>query len=214
MKGCSFTIEYLVIISPDDPDYNENLDIAFNYGFAVCAFRNFPVSQKLNAGINYGMEHFDPEYIMNMGSDDLCDPSIWKVYKPLIDKKELFFGVDSGHAINFYTKEAIYLDLYNDMYPVGGLRMIHTDCIRKLKKESGFGLYPHNINSGMDTASMDRLRKIGINPIVVHTKGRVFIAGLKCNTTINHWMHLSVAKKYDREVAKKISYDKVKHLLA
>lgn len=213
MKSCPYPIEYLAIISPGDPDYNENLEQAWSFGFTVCEFRNIPVSMKQNAGIDFAIEKFNPDYMMNMGSDDLCDGSIWPVYKPLIDNNERFFGIDSAHAINYYTKEAIYLDLYNDMHPVGGLRMIRMDCIERLKTEYGFNLYPYNINSGMDTASMERLKKIGITPKVIHVEGRVFIAGLKCNTSINHWNHLSIAKKYDREVVKKVDFETVKHLI-
>ena len=214
MEGCPYEIKYLVIISPDDPDYNENLEIAFNSGFEVCEFRNLPVSQKLNAGINYGLENFEPEYIMNMGSDDLCDSSIWDIYKPLIEKKEPFFGVDSCHIINFYTQEAMYLDLYNDMYPVGVLRMIRVECIDKLKKEYGFNLYPFNMNSGLDTASMERLRKIGIDPVVIHTDGRAFTSGLKCNTTINHWIHLSQLNNAEHhKKAILIEFETIKHLI-
>jgi hypothetical protein len=213
MHEAPYSIEYLAIISPGDKDYNENLETAFNFGFTVCQFRNIPVSQKINAGIAFALEKFDPEYIMNMGSDDLVSGDIWQLYKSYFDDGDKFFGIDSGHAINYYTKEAIYLDLYNDKYPVGGLRMIHTDCIKRLKDEYQFNLYPMNVNSGMDTASMMRLGKIGIIPKVVHVEGRVLIAGMKCNTTINHWMHLSIAEKDGRMIAIPVEYDTVKHLI-
>jgi hypothetical protein len=201
-----YSVSYLAIVSPEDADFKELRDMAFGFDFDVCAYKNTPVSEKLNAGISLAMEE-NPDYIMNMGSDDLVDGSIWKVYNPFIKKKNPFFGIDSCHIVDHYSKKAYYLDLYNDTYPVGVLRMIHRDAINQLWDNWNLKVYPADIDRGMDTASMKRLKRYGVKASVIHSNGRVFTVGVKCNTSINHFLHLEISDK-----AKPVEYDSLKHL--
>jgi len=208
MEASPYKMSYMAIVSPEDPDFNDLRELAFGFDFDVCAHQNFPVSAKLNAGIELAMEE-KPDYIMNMGSDDLCSPSIWDEYRPLIDSGRKFFGIDSCHIIDFYSKEAYYLDLYNDSEPVGVLRMIHTSCINDLWTDYNMKLYPYGINRGMDGASAKRLQKLGILPAVIHTAGRPFTTGVKHRTSINQFIHLTMLDQ-----AKPVEYDSLKELVA
>jgi hypothetical protein len=208
MESSPYKMSYLAIISQEDPDFRDLRDLAFGFNFDVCSHKNLPVSEKLNAGIELAMED-SPDYIMNMGSDDLCSAEIWDEYKPFIEKKEKFFGIDSCHIIDFYSKEAYYLDLYNDSNPVGVLRMIHTTCIKDLWTYYKLKPYPYGVNRGMDGASQLRLKRLGILPTVIHTAGRPFTTGVKHRTSINQFIHLSMLDK-----AKPVEYDSLKHLEA
>ena len=201
-------ISYHCVVSPEDKDHKELLDIAFNSGFQVSEYRNSPVSTKLNALINLVLDISKPDYIMNMGSDDLVSADIWPLYKPFIDRGANFFGIDSCHIIDFYQRKAMFMAIYNDRYPVGVLRMVRAEIIRNIWKYYQFNMYPSKIDRGMDAASMDRMNKVGIIAEVVHVEDQVLTAGLKCNTTINHWLHLSALP-----CAKEVPFDVVKKLL-
>jgi len=200
-------VNYLCIISQEDPDYKELVDIAHSFGFTATKYRNEPLGEKLNAGINTAINLFQPDYIMNMGSDDLCDASIWKEYRPFIDNRDKLIGIDSCHIVDSETNEAYYLDLYNHKYPVGVLRMVLVDTIKLLHEKYRLPLYHSDINRGMDTASMNRLMKIGVRPTIIHTDWRPFSTGLKCNVSINHFQFLSSierAKSIDVKILEKL----------
>ena len=200
-------IDYLSIISQEDPDFCELVDVAHSFGFTATRYRNEPLGQKLNAGINTAISLFRPDYIMNMGSDDLCDAMIWKEYKPYLLKKVELIGIDSCYIVDLQSGEAYYLDLYNHKYPVGVMRMIRVETIQRLHKEYRLPLYHFDLNRGMDTASMNRLMKIGVIPVMVYTDWRPFTVGIKCNVSINHFQFLSSiekAKPVDIKILKKL----------
>jgi hypothetical protein len=197
-------INYVAIVSTGDPDWKELVEVGHAHGFTVVSHPNLPVSNKLNAGIRYALEKFKPDYIMNMGSDDLVSHKIWDEYGKFIEEGVKMFGIDSCHIIERETRQAYYLDLYNDKFPVGVLRMVSSEVIRFLKQRHMLDLYPKNINHGMDTASLMRLQKFGIRTEVIHTDWRVFTTGVKCNVSINHFIHLSSLEK-----AKPVNYEDV-----
>jgi glycosyltransferase involved in cell wall biosynthesis len=197
-------INYVAIVSPGDPDYKELVEVAHANGFTVVSHPNLPVSNKLNAGIRYALKKFNPDYIMNMGSDDLVSTKIWDEYRPHLVARTMMWGIDSCYIIQRETAEAYYLDLYNDKFPVGVLRMIRSDVIKRLKEKHMIDLYPKNINHGMDTASLMRLQKFGIKTEVIHTDWKVYTTGVKCNVSINHFIHLSTLEK-----AKPVKYEDV-----
>lgn len=197
-------IQYLCIVSPDDPDRAELIKMAHEFGFIVTSYKNLPIGAKLNAGINTAVRHTAPDYIMNMGSDDLCNVSIFEEYENLIRSGVLFFGIDSVYIYNPETKETYYLNLYTDVYPVGVLRMVHVSLIQKLKAGYGLSLYPASVCCGMDTASFARLSKIGYPAKVIYVNRRPFTVGIKCNVSINHWMHLSTIDRAERCERKEI----------
>jgi len=184
-------VNYVAIVSKEDSDYTELVDIAHSFRFTVCQFSNKLLGQKLNAGINTALSLFKPDYIMNMGSDDLCDAMIWDEYRSYLDEGVQMIGIDSCHIVDQETQKAYYLDVYNNKYPVGVLRMIKATTIERLRKKYKLSLYHHNLVRGMDTASMNRLRKIGVEPVIIRTGGRPFTAGFKCNVAINHFQFLS-----------------------
>jgi len=201
-------LRYICIVSREDPDFQELVDMAHGFGFDVYQYRNLPLGQKMNAGIYTAINHYHPDYVMNMGSDDLCDVSIWKVYKEYIEAGKELIGIDSCFIIEHKTHQAFYLDLYNEQWPVGVLRLIKVSTIERLKTAYKLNLYYAEINQGMDTASMMRLMKIGVTPTVIHTDWRPFTAGIKGNVTINHWMHLSTLDR-----AKEVDFETIKHLM-
>ena len=201
-------LRYTCIISPEDPCRRELEEIAFSFGFTVLSYKNIPVSCKLNAGINWILQNRRPDYLMNMGSDDCNSAEIWDIYRPYMEKKRAIFGIDSCFICDVATKESYYLDHYNDKFPVGVLRMIRSDMIRELHIYNHLDLYPYGVDRGLDTASLQRLMKFGITPDVIHLDWRPLTVGIKCDTTINHFMHLSVLEK-----AKRIEFETIKHLI-
>ncbi len=201
-------INYLCIISPEDKDYTELLDIGHEFNFTVTQYKNLPIGAKLNAGIQTAIALFKPDYIMNMGSDDLCDASVWKEYKPHVEAGNELIGIDSCHIVDPETNQAYYLDLYNHKYPVGVMRLIKVEAITRLQKKYKLPLYHYNLDRGMDTASMNRLMKIGVRPTMIHTDWRPFTTGFKSNISINHFQFLSSIEK-----AKPVDIDVLKNLL-
>jgi len=201
-------LNYLAVISREDPDYLELIDLCHSFGFTASEYRNTELGNKLNAGINTALKLYKPDYIMNMGSDDLCSAIIWKEYEPYMKQGMELIGIDSVYIIEHQSRKVYYLNLYNYNFPVGVLRMIKTSAIIRLRDGYNLPLYHPGLDQGLDTASMNRLIEIGVKPTVIHTARRPLTCGVKCNVSINHFIHLSTL-----DMAEEASMDEIKTLL-
>jgi glycosyltransferase involved in cell wall biosynthesis len=106
---------------------------AFEYGFKFIESENFPVGGKMNNGIKEALR-FDWDYLMNLGSDDIIDERLFKLYKPFIEQKRECFGVTKCTFIDSETKEVKRFD-YKHL--IGAGRMIRRDIVERY-----FPLYP------------------------------------------------------------------------
>lgn len=144
--------EYLAVLSPEDPHVERLEKLTYLYGFRRAYFKNFPLGCKINHGVNLVKNEFD--YIMNMGSDDLCDPRYWRDIKDFMGKP--LFKVNCIYASEDLSLKRIW-EIRN--LNIGVLRMIRTDIIPD-------NLYPAQ-NKGLDKGSRKVLVSLGYGEEVV-----------------------------------------------
>ena len=138
--------DYLAILSKEDPHLKKLEKLVRLYGFKKTYFKNNPLGHKINHGINLVKDDYD--YVMNMGSDDLCDWRYWRDIKDCMGKPLL-------RVNRIYAAEDISLtDVWEiKNINIGVLRMIRTDIITK-------DLYPAQ-NKGLDKGSRNTLLSLG-----------------------------------------------------
>jgi len=174
-------INPLYIISPEDVHFDELCKITS--GYLKVYYKNNPLGEKHNAGINWAMKNLQFSYMMNMGSDSLIHPYLIDFYLPYMLNKELFFGLNS---IYFHDKEhTIYFQYIDKLKVIGAGRMIHRDILT-IFRQRGRNLYDNYRNSCMDGCSSNRIHEItGHKERVIDTGEFPFICELKSDINIS-----------------------------
>lgn len=179
-------IQVLAILCPNDPCLKELEELCDKYEVYKCYFKNQPIGMKLNAGINFAMEYFDFDYLMNFGSDDLIHPRIARLYGAAFKDLTPVFGINSLFFYDLQTKKTFYFKTYTDQYAVGAGRMIHKSVLLKLQIKS-ITLYDNSIERSCDGNSSLRLKQwLGVENRVIHSGKFPYIVDIKTNTNINH----------------------------
>lgn len=189
-------VQILVVLSPEDVHVQELIKYVDKYEFKKVFFQNYPIGNKINAGVNYAMEYFDFDYLMNFGSDDLIHSSIVKLYEqPLVDKA-LFFGVNNLYFYEWITGETFHFHTYNDAKAIGAGRMIsrHILEILRYKEED---LYAPECCMGLDGNSARNLKhSLGIKETVIDADFFPFIVDIKSDTNINIMMRVVTGRQH------------------
>ncbi len=167
-------VDYLAVLSPEDPHFDQLEELALNNGFKVTHYGNDPLGEKINHGFIF-RDIYD--YVMNMGSDDLCDPGFWDAAKSYLGRPVLKVN-------NIYAAEDISLQNIWEVRGVniGVLRMIRTDIIKK-------NLYPPK-NKGLDKGSRITLSGMGFEEEVI-VSDEIFALDIKGDnsiTPIRQWL--------------------------
>ena len=172
--------DVLTILSREDEHFEENMKLVrrdFNY----CFFKNKPLGQKMNAGIEYALETFEFDYIMNLGSDDLIHPSILQLFSAFLDEKKPFFGIN---RVFFYEKSTKKLAMCLP-YVWGAGRMISRHIIEVLRNRGQF-LYKETLQKSLDCNSMDTIQeKLGIKYETIDTGTFPYIVDIKTWDNLN-----------------------------
>ena len=140
-------------------------------GITYVEVPNKPLSGKFNAAARKAVEKFNPKALLILGSDDFVDDNLIKNYIHVIDEAQVF-GIVDCYFYHTGSKEAMYWKGYTNFRQgetIGMARMVRTEVFNKLKK----GLWPANINSGLDFNMMKRIKKIGAKQIIFPIKGMV-----------------------------------------
>lgn len=166
--------DYLAVLSKEDPHIKKLEKLVYLYGFKKTYFKNSPLGYKINHGFRYAKKY---DYVMNMGSDDLCDPRYWKEIKGYMGKP--LFKVNRIYAAEDISLKKIWeIKRIN----IGVLRMIRTDIITK-------DLYPAQ-NRGLDKGSRNMLASLGYGEEVVKV-GKTFVMDVKSKdslTPLRRWL--------------------------
>lgn len=191
--------ELLVVMSPEDPDYEELEEILPPCLKVDC--KNTPFGAKKNAGIN-GARQLKWDYMMELNSDSIVNPGIFDLYSEHIAQKTPFFGLSNHYCTDYKTKKSIRLDKYNGDMTFGSGRMLHRSAL--VLNE----LWPDTLNEGMDTIMMKRLKQVGIKETVIDNDAPM-IVDLKTERTI--W-HFKLLESHGEEVSyeyltEQIGYD-------
>ena len=185
-KSVNWDIQILTVISPEDPDMKQLKRDCRVTGVDICYYSNHPVGRKMNAGVNYALHHYEFDYLMNFGSDDLIHPAIEKLYQPYFNCGCKFFGIDSLYFHNYYSKETFCFKLYTDGLACGAGRMIHRTILERMYALD-VPLYDNCQERSCDSKSSDRIRQYArITDTIVPSGEFPYIVDIKTNTNINH----------------------------
>jgi len=175
---------YLIcILSPEDKYLEMNVKTCLDNNIEYIMYKNLPIGEKVNAGIDYILKRYDFDYLFKIDSDDLISPEIWQTYFPLMVRKELYFGITNVIFFNGFTG-----DMMETNYPIvcGAAKMIHRDILKKCNP-----VYPSLQNSGLDGGCQERIKKVlNIEPLKVDVKHMAL--DIKTNTNINSWMSMKI----------------------
>lgn len=196
-----WNLRVVCILSPEDEHLNQNERTVRRYGFKAIYYKNLPVADKLNAGIRYVHAHYDFDYLMNFGSDDLIHPDIAKLYRSYFDNGVRFFGINSLYFKEMRTGRTIYFHTYNSNGSIGAGRMIHRKIIDQFVRED-MPMYEPGLDCGLDTSSAISIKRTTKDVDVIIESGEFpFIADLKTDTNINHFMYLECRERNIKEVS-------------
>jgi hypothetical protein len=176
-------VTILTILSQEDPFFKENLSFIKKI-CDFCYFQNKPLGQKINAGIEYALEAFDFDYLMNLGSDDLIHPAIWNLYDSFLNDKIDFFGLDK---IYFYEPRTGKLG-HSLPYVWGAGRMISRRLLEMIRSKGEF-LYKSQFSRGLDCNSMDRIKDMfAIGYKQIETGTFPYVVDIKTEVGINDFI--------------------------
>jgi hypothetical protein len=191
IKAIPYDVNVLCVIS--EPEYGLMCD---SFGFNFIHYKNDTVGEKINAGIKYALQNYQWDYIMMMNSDSVVKPELFEVYKPLMEAKEKFFGVNRVTFVNFYTDEAV--DFTYEFSLIGPAKMIH----RSVVQEMGGNCYKH-LNRCLDDTLMDNILKTcKIGGKIVNYEGQL-VYDIKSNVNIHPWEKFKNGKKVENELCSK-----------
>lgn len=173
-------IEVLTILSNEDEYFTQNLAIILDSGYQYCYYKNDPLGQKLNAGVEFALD-FNFDYLMNLGSDDLIHPAILALYKPYMEAKEPFFGLNKVYFYDILKKRlAITVP-----YVFGAGRMIHRSVLEKIRYKGEF-LYSNELRRGLDCNSVEKVKfTLNLDYKQVETNGFPYIVDIKSQHGLN-----------------------------
>jgi len=193
--------DLLVVMSPEDPFYWQIIDMLPEETY-IKTHKNKPFGAKKNAGIEVA-RMLDWDYLMELNSDSIVNPAIFDLYKSNMEEKTPFFGLNNLFAVDYYTRECIFIPSYNEDMTFGSGRMLHKDYL--IDKP-----WLDELNEGMDSNMRTRLLKFGIKEEVVDCGEIPMIVDIKTDTSIWHFDFLKQRSRSQvsyKFLTKYIGYD-------
>jgi len=186
----SWEIQVVCLMSPEDSFLKENQKSVKKHGFKAIYYKNLPLGEKMNAGIEYVMSHYEFDYLMNFGSDDLIHADIEQLYEPYLNKRYKLFGINGLYFYELSTGKTIFFHNYNYIGSIGAGRMIAYDLLKQFYDQQ-YPLYEPKLNSGLDTSSAMSLKRMSdVVDIVAEVGNHPYIVDIKTDTNINLMMHI------------------------
>jgi glycosyltransferase involved in cell wall biosynthesis len=194
-KVKSWQIEVVCVLSPEDKYLKENEKTAKKYGFKAVYYKNLPVSDKMNAALEYIATHLEFDYLMNFGSDDLIHPDIEMLYEPYLKQKCRLFGVNTLYFTELCSKKTIHFDTYATHGSIGAGRMIHCSILEHFHRDQ-YPMYEPGLDCGLDTSSAMTIKRVLQIPDVVIESGKYpYIVDIKTTTNINQFFEIESRKE-------------------
>lgn len=165
----------------------EWIDVCNKLGFDYFPYKNDPLGEKLNAGIQSVMdEEFD--YLMVMNSDSMVSV---KLIDDVYDYTKPYFGINRIHFANYYTGEVKEFE-YEFFTVLGVAKMIRKDVI-----EQAGVIYDSFRNKGLDDSTIDNLSRIGVYPHAVKYEGALAV-DIKSDVNIWSWEHFEQKEEFKK----------------
>lgn len=203
-------IQALVVLSPEDPCFNENHDTTRYYkefyDLESIFYKNDPVGEKHNAGLNYALQEFRFDYLMNFGSDDLIHPAIIDLYMPYIRCKTPFFGINNVYFWDPVSRRCIFYHAYNDERAIGAGRMIRRSILNFLQYKR-VNLWDNSRNRSLDGSSRRRIiEHAGVEETVISAGEFPYLVDIKSDVNITSMDHLTQNREKFREMSEDYLY--------
>lgn len=184
-----YEVKFVFIVSPEDRHKESLLElcekVADCVGGRFCEISECS-NEFLGAKHNYAFElatQSNPDYVMNLGSDDLLHPAILDFYKPMMDINWPIFGLKGCY---FYSPaEAAFYFRYADDNPhaLGAGRMISRDALKHMQQHN-IPLYRPTAQRGLDTISAIALMQQDFHQQVLEPGEFPFIVDIKSDVSI------------------------------
>lgn len=147
IKSGVFEMEAFAVISEETM-----IPLCEKYGVEYCLYKNNPVGEKKNYGLNQALKK-DWDYILELGSDDLIKTELLKIYEPLLGHKHVlsmdhfvYLNSENGDCRRYKTKSS---------FGIG--RMISRAAVEHFKGN----LWNSKFNQGLDNSSNFLLARHG-----------------------------------------------------
>jgi len=173
-------IELLAIVSSEDPHIGEIVN-TFSFYTRLIEAENSPFGRKKNAGTTFA-KALEWDYLMELNSDSIVNPAIFDLYRPYMERGELFFGLKDLYVTDYATRESLFIKDYNSGMTYGAGRMMHHSIVEDK-------MWTDELQCGMDDNCRGKLEKRGIKDCPVHSDVPMLV-DLKTNTTLNHFLQL------------------------
>jgi glycosyltransferase involved in cell wall biosynthesis len=132
----------------------KDAELADQYGFDVFICDNLPLGRKFNQGLEYALDEYNFDYVMQINSDNVLSTDFWPLFEQYFNQLQFFFGVDRVYFYDSVTKQ-----MREFQYGAGcGIRFIRRDIVETAGfVDDTFALWDDPICSGLDNNSSNNI---------------------------------------------------------
>ena len=177
-------LPYFVISSKDDQFITQIKQVISGYDYFDTD--NQPHGRKRNRALENAL-NFDWDYMMEMGSDDIWTPQLWRIYHPYLTTGNPYFGLKNIYFYNSITDRAAFvedfhLNHFDQVSAIGPGR-----CTRRDVVEQCIPLWPDAAPFGLDNHSNEKVLRAGFPETVINAGGTPLICDVKGGTCLTPW---------------------------
>ena len=195
VRGLNFpdyaNVRPFFILSEEDPYFLANHAIVKNYDYLV--YPNEPLGRKKNVGLRFARQ-WDWDYLMELGSDDLYTPLVWKYYMKPFAERWPVFGFNQIYYYNITDGSAVWMENYaldheGEPMPFGALRCIRRDLIDGVDE-----LWRDKWFCSMDGCSYQVIKDKGYRAEVIDVGRDPVICDIKSGVNLTSWPEIEQMK--------------------
>lgn len=155
----------------------QNKQMAKENALAVFEYKNNPLGEKLQRGVEYVRDNVDFDYLLFLGSDDLISHNLLDIYKKYIEKYK-YVGVQDYLDMDFRTKKFRYFQGYTNWRrgeSLGAGRLISKEYLELID----YKCFPMDRHKGMDGVMTNNLASNGIFNKLIKKGNKPYLIGIK-----------------------------------
>jgi len=173
----------LFVLSPEDPSIDSLNAMTKDYDRFY--YKNHPLGEKKNAGLQYAVNNIEFDYYMDINSDSLWTEALWKWYKEYFESKNPYFGMKNIYILNILDNianflEGYHVDVHDEPTALGPGRCLRRDIVME-----NLPLWRSDWPAGMDGCSHYKLTKAGVECTVIDNARVPVLLDIKTLTNIN-----------------------------
>lgn len=150
------------------------------YGFDFLYYHNQPLGAKKNAGLDYALQMYGWDYMMEIGSDDIINNSYLDFVEPYLRAKTPQLCPHDVWFIDTITGKTAYWETDKVL---GAGRMISRATIQKVYNKK-YKLWDAELSRGMDTSSWRNILRHNIENTIIKTDA-IYALDIKSSVNIN-----------------------------